>query len=447
MTAIQAPSTNDEDASSRGHLREADALIRRGVLVMLVGLVPVGLWSATAPLASAVVAPAVVKVDLNRRPVQHAEGGTVREVRVRDGQRVAQGETLIVLGDVGIEADLQRWVARIHAEQAERARLEAEQAMAASLTFPTELQVSAQADNGLAQLLERQRSLFNMHRHALTSQVALLNAQRQKVLREVDSLDAQINRAGESLNLQREEADNQRRLQQEGFIAPARVSQLDAQVADYGVRLQERHSESARAQQKLIEIDLRLRTLENEYRQQAGAELKAVQVRLSEIEQEQRKSTDAVSRQTITAPVAGEVMELKVTAPGAVLSPRDTVAQIVPTQQELVIEAMLRPEDIDRVQRGQSAKIRFPALAPQMTSMIGGTVTYLSADRLVDRQSGTAFYLSHVRVDAIALQQAGNPRIQAGMPAEVFIEGAARTALEYLMEPVRQVLRHAAREQ
>ena len=112
-------------ASVRQHLEQARALGRRGILLLGLGILPVAAWLALAPLASAVVAPAYVKVDLDRRPVQHAEGGIVREVRVRDGQRVAQGEALLVLGDVGVDADVNRLGYRVLAERAGIARLEA----------------------------------------------------------------------------------------------------------------------------------------------------------------------------------------------------------------------------------------------------------------------------------------------------------------------------------
>lgn len=109
------------------HVREARRLTRAGLVVLLLGLLPMAAWLAFAPLASAVMAPTlVVKVDLNRRPVQHPEGGIVREVRVRVGQLVAEGEALIVLGDVAVDADMQRWSGRVHAERASLARLEAE---------------------------------------------------------------------------------------------------------------------------------------------------------------------------------------------------------------------------------------------------------------------------------------------------------------------------------
>jgi epimerase transport system membrane fusion protein len=428
------------------HTRDANSLIRSGLLVALLGMLPIGLWATFAPLSSAVVVSGVVKVDLNRRPVQHVEGGIVREVRVRDGQHVEEGETLLVLGDVTVDADMRRWDARVNAEAASLARLEAEQSLAGFVEFPSALLASAASDAGLAQLMRKERSLFDARRSALTGQVALLRTQREKVTHEITSLHAQIARAAESLTLQNDELATNRGLQREGFISATRVTQMESQVADYGVKHEERHSELAKAEQKLVDTDLRIKALEGEYRQQASDQLKVSLARLAEMQQEQRKTADAARRQVITAPTSGEVMDLKVTAPGAVISPRDTIAEIVPAQQQLIVEVMLRPDDINHVQRGQHAEIRFTAFAYRITKLVAGTVKYVSADRIVDRQNNAAYYVAHVEVDADSLRSAGDLKLLAGMPAEVFIEGQERTPLQYLIEPISQTLRRAARE-
>lgn len=143
--------------------------MRWGVLVLLLGLLPLAAWLALAPLASALVAPGVVKVDLNRRPVMHAEGGIVREVRVRIGQRVTEGDTMFVLGDVAVNADMQRWDSRVRSERASMARLEAEQSGAAAAVFPADIVVAARADAGLAEPLVNERALVAARRGALTS--------------------------------------------------------------------------------------------------------------------------------------------------------------------------------------------------------------------------------------------------------------------------------------
>ena len=427
-------------------LDEARRLARRAALVLLFGLVPVAAWLALAPLSAAVVAASFVKVDLDRRVVQHAEGGTVREVKVRDGQHVAQGETLLVLGDVAVAADLNRINYRVMAERASLARLEAEQISAAALAFPPEVASAAQADARLAEQLVKERALFAARRDALVGQSALLRSQQAKVVQEATALRAQIAQAGESMRHQTAELETNRRLLADGFVSATRISQLEATVADYGVKLEERRSELARAEQRLLDADLRIKSLEGDYRQQASDQLKVSAARLAEIQQEQRKTLDASSRQVIAAPVAGQVVNLKFATPGSVISPREPIADIVPADPRLVVEAHLRTEDVGRVAQGQRADIRFTAFQYRTTQLVEGKVFYVAADRSVDRQTNQAYYVALIEADPASLAQSGEMKLQAGMPAEVFIKGEERTPLQYLVEPVTQVLRRAGRE-
>ncbi len=443
MNAVMfSPDTNP---GLGAQLNDAHRLARRGALVLASGLLPVLGWLAFAPLSSAVVAQAHVKVDLDRRPVQHAEGGIVREVRVRDGQHVRQGEPLLVLGDVAVDADVNRLTYRVQAERAGVMRLEAEQAGAA-LVFPADLVQAAAQDTRLAEQLAKERSLFPSRRDSVQSQTALLRSQREKIGQEMRALRAQIEQAVASETHQVAELERNRRLVKDGFIADTRILQLEAAVADYRVKLEERRSELARAEQRLVDTDLRIKGLESEYRQQASDQLKVASMRLSEIQQEWRKSTDAAQRQVVAAPVAGEVMNLRYTSPGTVVTPREPIADIVPANPRLVVEAQIRPEDVGRVRQGQQAHVKFTAFNPLTTPMVAGRVFYVSADRLVDRNSNQAWYSVLIEADPASLRQAGRLALQAGMPAEVFIQGEQRTPLQYLAEPVTQVLQRAGRE-
>jgi HlyD family secretion protein len=251
--SMQADAANDHLIP---HVQEARGLARWGGAVLLGGLFPVLAWMAFAPLSSAVVAPAYVKVDLNRRPVQHAEGGIVREVLVRDGQRVRRGDTLLVLGDVSVAADKNRLDYRVMAERASLARLDAEQAMAKAIAFPPEVLAAAQADARVQAQVAKEQSLFQTRRQALTGQVALLRSQHGKIAEESVFLEGQIRQATESMAFQRADLENNRKLLKDGYIAATRIAQLEGVVADYGVKLEVRRSELARAGQRMLDTEL-----------------------------------------------------------------------------------------------------------------------------------------------------------------------------------------------
>ena len=443
-SATPSPAAWDESLCE--HAREASRLWSRGLAVLGVGLLPTALWLALAPLSSAVVATGFVKVDLNRRPVQHQEGGIVREVRVRDGQRVQQGEPLLVLGDVGVDANREQFKDRLQAEQLGIARLEAEQAMAPAPEFPLELVAEAREPGPLAQQLEKERALFDARRKSLIEQTELLRKQRARVEQEVEALQAQLAIGDESLQLRQTEVENNRKLLQDGYIAAARVRQLETIAIDYAANLAERRSELARAQQRLEEIDLKANALEGQYRQTASDDLRESASRVAQLEQELRKWSDAAARQLIVAPASGEVIGLKYTAPGAVVAPREIIAEIVPLDVRLLVEARVRTEDVGRVYGEQSADIRFTAFKRRSTKTVAGRVVYVGADRQVDPVNNQPYYVTLIETDATSLREAGDLKLQAGMPAEVYLEGEERTALEYLLEPVTAVLRRAGRE-
>jgi multidrug resistance efflux pump len=189
--------------------------------------------------------------------------------------------------------------------------------------FPLQVVEAARNDPRLAEQMAKERALFSARRDALVGQSVLLRSQQAKVAQEATGLRAQIAQATESLKHQMAELQTNRRLLDDGFISATRISQLEATVADYGVKLEEKRSDLARAEQRLLDADLRIKSLEGDYRQQASDQLKVSAAKLAEIEQEQRKTVDASSRQVIVAPVTGDVINLKFTTPGSVVSPRE----------------------------------------------------------------------------------------------------------------------------
>jgi HlyD family secretion protein len=426
--------------------QQARDLAHKGTWIILGALVPIGAWMTFAPLSMAVVAPGFVKVDLNRRPVQHLEGGIVREVLVRDGQRVKAGEPVLLLGDVGVDADRNRVQYRAHVERAALARHEAEQAFAAKPAFPKDLLAAARKDKRVAEALQKESALFAARRNSLVSELALMKTQHEHVEQELGALRSQIAQAETALALQGKDLEANRGLLKEGYISRTRLVQIEAGVVDYASKLEERRSELARAAQRLVDVELKMKSIQNEYVQAASDQLKATAARLTEVEQELRKSEDAAGRQVVVAPAEGEVIDLKFTSPGAVVRAGEPIAEIVPADARLLVEAHIRPEDVAYVRLDQRARIRFTAFKYRTTSMVEGKVTYVSADRLTERTSNFPYYSVMILADVESLQAASaEVRIQAGMPAEVYIEGTTQTPLQYLAEPVMSTLRKAGR--
>jgi HlyD family type I secretion membrane fusion protein len=417
--------------------KEAKRVIRSGLLVIVVGALALGLWGFWAPLSGAIIAPGFVKVDLNRKVVQHQECGIVRAVRVRDGDRVTQGQELVLLDDVRIDAQLDLLRTQLDAERAKSARLEAERSLAARPVFPRNLLKD--------EFRTREEALFRARRQALDSQIEVLRRQIRETVEEAGALAEQIAAEERALKLQKDELAANEQLLSQGYVQKTRLLTLQRAVAEYEARHSERRAELSKSRQRASELEFRILQMRNTYVQTATDELKEASSRMFDLEERIRPSRDASERQKIVAPIGGEVVGLRVFNAGSVIGPREILMEIVPQEKRLVVEARIRPEDINYVKQGSEADIMLTAYQSRSTPLVAGKVTYVSGDRHVDQQSGAPYYIVNIEVAESSLA-AASLKLQAGMPAEVFIRTDKRSALDYLLAPVTTYLRRAMRE-
>ncbi|HSB49631.1 MAG TPA: HlyD family type I secretion periplasmic adaptor subunit [Burkholderiales bacterium] len=421
-------------------------LIRAGIFGTLLLVASIAVWVWIAPLSGAVIGPGQVKVDMNRKTVQHQEGGIVGEILVRDGTKVKAGQTLILLRDVRVDAGNEAVRTQLDAELAKAARLSAEQTGAAKIVFPAEL-TQRSSDPRVAEMLKHESSVFRVRREALTNQVALIRNQAREARDEIKARDVQLKADARAIKLQREELEQNMSLAKEGFVSKTRLLVLQREVAQHESRQAEGSAELARAQQKVSDLELRAETLRSTFAQEASNELRQSSAAIFELREKLRPAQDAEQRQRITAPASGEVVDLRVNSVGAVIAPREPILDIVPENPDLLVEARVRPEDVSYVKIDSPADVRLTAFRQRITPTVEGKVVYVSADRLVDKNTNAPYYAVHVRVSPEALHKAGDLKLQAGMPAEVFIQTAARNALQYLLDPILGFLQRSMREQ
>ena len=424
-------------------MSELKRLVYAGLLIIAAGMIGLGGWTILAPLSGAIVAPAFVKVDLNRKVVQHQEGGIVREIRVRDGDTVKQGQTLVVLEDVKVDSTLDLLSIQLIAERAKETRLGAEASFAPKPVFPADIG-RREREPRVAEILERERALFQSRRSSVDSQVAALRVQIGETQAEAAALAAQLAAEERAIALQKEELTANEELLRQNYVQKIRVLTLQRAVAEYEVKHGEHRAELARSRQKASELELRIITARNSYKQNAVDELKDTTAHIFDLEERLRPSRDAAARQQVLAPNAGEVVGLRVFTPGAVVGPRDVLMEIVPAEKTLILEARIRPEDINHVAKGTPADVRLTAYKQRTTPLVVGRVSYVSGDRLMDSENKNApYYVAQIEVAPGSL---GDLKMQAGMPAEVFIRTDSRTAFDYLLAPVTAYLRRAMRE-
>lgn len=425
---------------------DASRIVRAGLLVIFVAFVCFGGWMALAPLSGAVIAQGEVKVDMNRKTVQHQEGGIVKEIRVRDGDKVAPGQVLIVLDDVRVDASFDLLRTQHDSERARNARLAAERDRLTSLVFPEDMIRRAAREPKVAEVFRREENLFHARRETLREQRRLIGMQIEQAREEADALRAQVAAEDRALVLQKSEVEANRKLMDRGFVGEVRVNTVQRAAEEYDARRNEHKAELAKTLQKTTELSLRQNTLENQFVQAAADELKDSTNKLFDLDERLRPSRDAALRQNIVAPIAGEVVDLKVTSVGSVIGPRDALLDIVPIDSKLIVEGRIRTEDVNNVHVGGDANVRLSAFKARTTPIVDGKVIYVSADSLIDRATNARFYTVRIDVPLQALKEAGDLKLQAGMPVELFIKTAERTALQYMLDPVTAFIQKSFRE-
>ncbi len=432
------------DASaSPSHKSDLRRQARSLALTVVGALAVLAAWSALAPLAGAVVAPAQLRVEYKRKTVQHQEGGTVREVLVRDGQAVHAGDPLIIIRDLRQDAELSLLQDQWYAASARAARVGAESRFEAHFEAPPVLSSDAAAAPSIA----RESVLFATRKQALDQQVALLQVQSQQAQAQALALQAQAEATRASGTLSEEELSINEALVSQGFINRTRMIGLQRVAADYKARAEQVRSELALARQHVAELQSREAQLRLTYQSQANDELKDAAARVRELDQRLRPSRDQADRLTVRAPVDGTVMSLRVAAPGAIVAPREPLLDIVPQHEKLVVDARIEPQDIEHVAVGGLADVRLTSADARNAPLLPARVSFVSADRVSEPASGKSWFEVTVEVDAAALR--GHPsamRLQAGMPAEVFVTTGSRTLLEYLGKPLRMFWFRALRE-
>ena len=427
------------DAPHTAHSRSFDK--RRVFVPLAIVAVLLALWASLAPISGAVIAAARIKVELERKTVQHREGGIVREIKVRNGQQVRAGDVLMVVDDVRSDAELSLLEDQLRAERVRHARVNAETTLARQFNDQP-----FAADPRMAEHVERERAQFEARRRTLDEQLDALQMQMGAARAQSAALGSQIESIRESGRLAAEELALNEKLVKEGYVPRARLLPLQRADADARSRLDESRGELALARQRAGELQARMADARNRYQQSATDELKQSSAKLRELEERLRPSKDQVDRQAIRSPVDGVVMGLRVTAAGEVLAAGAPILDVVPSNEMLVVEARIRTQDINHVYTDAPARVRLAAFDARTTPMLPGRVTFVSPDRMSDAETGESWFAATVEVDAAALKHHPEVQLKAGMPAELFVTTSDRTLIEYLVDPITAFTNRALRE-
>ncbi len=416
------------------------------VLVMLL-MFGVGGWTTVAEITSAVIAPGTVVVDSNIKKVQHSTGGTVGELHVRDGDKVEARDVLVRLDDTVTRANLAVISKELDALFARKARLEAEHNDTAVMQVPPEL-AGRLAEAEVAHMVEREQRLFEMRGAARDGQKAQLTERTVQIEQEIEGNLAQERANTKELALVRQELEGARVLWEKKLIPIGRYTELERTVPRLeGVRGQ-LMAAVARARGQISEIQLQIIQIDRDLGTEVGQELRQAESRISELVEHRIAAEDQLRKVDIRAPQSGIVHQLAVHAVGEVIAPDGApIMLIVPDAEELMVEARVRPQDIDQIDIGDAATIRLSAFNQRTTPEVFGTVNRISADTSDDPRTGEAYYTIRLAVSDPELARLGELRLMPGMPIEAFVQTGSRTVLSHLIKPIGDHVARAFREE
>ena len=446
-TPASAPgelSAGPQDVPERPRSETGPLVLWGAILVVLLfGIF--GIWAGTVPLASAVIAPGVVKVLSQRRAVQHLEGGIVKTLFVREGERVDRDQLLARLDTTQIEANLGVLESKLFADLAMEARLEAEQAGAAAISFPDELkrepinrEAQASMAAQLAEFAARAASLQG-ERHLIDQQILQL----EDGIRGLRSSSSGLER---QLVFLREEIKDSDFLLAKGLARKPKVLALRRAEADAEAQITTNASSMAQSRGKITELENRRRQIVLTWLEDIAKQRHAARERIADTGHRMAAARDILVRSEVRAPEKGIVVGLNTRSVNAVLAPREPLLDIVPVQDRLIVEGEVKPTDRNEVRVGQPARVQILAFNSRRSPLLAGAVTMVTADALIDPRTGRSFYKAEVDLQQTPELSAYVAALQPGMPVEIFIETGQRTFAEYLLQPLMARMQHAFKE-
>ncbi|HZS65111.1 MAG TPA: HlyD family type I secretion periplasmic adaptor subunit [Xanthobacteraceae bacterium] len=419
-------------------------LLTGGVVVLLL-VGGIGGLAATTQFAGAVIAQGQLVVDTSVKKVQHPTGGVVAKLFVREGAHVKAGETLVRLDDTQTRANLGVINAALDEAVARAARDEAERDGAKDISFPPEL-LARQDDPKVARLIGGERKLFNTRRETREGQKAQLNARIAQLREEISGNEASQQAKDQQIEWVNKELQGVRSLWAKELVPFVRIATLERQAAELAGERGQTIATVAQLKGKISEIELQILQIDQDMRTEVSKELSDMRAKISEYSEKKIAAEDSLNRIEIRSPQEGVVLQLAVHTAGEVIAPGEQIMLIVPEAEALTVEVKINPQDIDQVQLGQPATVRFLSFNWRTTPEINGTVSRISADVTQDPKTGVYFYTVRIAIPQAEISKLGDVKLIPGMPVEAFMQTGERTVLSYLTKPLHDQLMRAFRE-
>lgn len=419
---------------------------RIGLWALGIGFAGFLLWAALAPLDEGVAAQGMVAIDTKRKAVQHLTGGLVKEVLVREGQNVTEGQVVIKLDEATARANFEASRQRYFALRAMHSRLLAEQSGSRTITYHPDL-VAGSEDPLIKAQMVTQEQLMAARRAALAADLQSLNEQIQGTEASIRAYESMQESRKSQLALLSEELKNTRGLVTEGYAPRNRQFELERAVAEANTSLADLMGNVLRSRRSVGDLRQRVISRQQEYRKEIESQMADVSREVVGEGEKFRALQNELARVDIKAPVTGQVVGLSVQTAGGVIQPGQKLMDIVPNDEPLLLEARVQPNFIDRVHSGLPVDIRFSAFAHSPTMVVDGKVISVSGDLITDPNTNISYYLARVAVTPEGLKKLGKRQMQPGMPTEVVFKTGERSLLTYMLGPLTKRMAASMKEE
>lgn len=422
-----------------------------GALIMAVLLMGFGVWGNMAPIAGAVVASGVFVVTGQNKIIQHLEGGMIREIYVREGDTVEAGQMLLELDDTAARAELQRLFLRRIRLTAVDARLQVEMREEQEITWPPDVVHWLASSPEVKEIVDSQQMAFTARRNNLNSDVKSIQDSINALQERIQGSRVQLDAARRQIVLLDEEIATKDKLVQAGLVRKPELMVLQRSKANLEGEVGRILGDIGDAKERIARAVEQINGARKTAIKTAVEQMHEVRGELADVRERMLSAKGVLDRVRVTAPVSGVVVKLRYHTQGGVVEPGKNIMELLPLRDELIIEARLRPQDIDSVKHGQIAMVRLTALNQRITPMLSGEVIYLSADTLADEKKSqqvgpTDIYIVRVKLNSEESRNIPGFSPTPGMPAEVYIKTTERTFFQYIVRPIHDSMMRAFRE-
>jgi protease secretion system membrane fusion protein len=446
--AHRTPDPDHDGPDAGAAPARSSRLGRTGLWVLAGGLALFIAWAALAPLDEGVPTQATVAIDTKRKAVQHLQGGIIREVMVREGDEVKEGQPLARMDDAVAKANFEATRQRYLGLRAMEARLMAEQAGRERIDFSSELRTEA-ADPLIARHMAMQEQLFGTRRSALRADLQAIEESIRGQEASIQAMAGMQESRQTQRRLVQEQLSNIAGLVKEGYAPRNQMLELERQVAEVSTAITDLQGNQARGRQAIAELRQRALARQQEYRKETDSQLADVAREVQSDEGRFRAYREDLERTLLRSPATGQVVGLMFQTVGGVVPPGQKLMDIVPEKDALLLEAKIPPHLIDAVQPGLPTDVRFSAFAHSPQLVVEGKVVSVSADLLSEQtpMGMSTYFLARVQITPEGMKGLGKHQIQPGMPAEVIIRTGERTVLTYLLHPLTRRVAASMKEQ